>query len=118
MTHNNNGHVDLQDGFATNAVGYENTYSTTLFGEKAVDVVQDHDLDKPLFLYVAWNAIHSHVSVPEDFKSTEMYQRLSSEIFGSAEERQELSGAAYYVSNETENIVNALKVRVSLFRHD
>ena len=34
-------------------------YSTELFTEKAVDIIQTHDPSKPLFLYLPFQAVHS-----------------------------------------------------------
>ena len=34
-------------------------YSTDLFTEKAIDVIQKHDPSKPLFLYLPYQAVHS-----------------------------------------------------------
>lgn len=34
-------------------------YSSSLFGERAVEIVSQHPVDEPLFLYLAWQAVHS-----------------------------------------------------------
>ena len=34
-------------------------YSTDLFTEKAVDIIQKHDPSQPLFLYLPYQAVHS-----------------------------------------------------------
>ena len=34
-------------------------YSSELFTEKAVDIIQRHDASKPLFLYLPYQAVHS-----------------------------------------------------------
>ena len=34
-------------------------YSSELFTEKAVDIIQKHDASKPLFLYLPYQAVHS-----------------------------------------------------------
>lgn len=44
-----------------NAVG---TYSTTLFTSRAVEVVKQHDVSSPLFVYLAYQAVHAPREVP------------------------------------------------------
>ncbi|XP_005090307.1 arylsulfatase B [Aplysia californica] len=43
-------------------------YSTHLFTEKATDVVRAHDASKPLFLYLAYQSVHSPMQVPGEYK--------------------------------------------------
>ncbi|WAR30380.1 ARSJ-like protein [Mya arenaria] len=54
---------------------YNGTYSTTLFAEKAIDVINNHDEDKPLFLYVPFQAVHAPMEVPE--KYMEPYRHIN-----------------------------------------
>ncbi|CAH3038820.1 unnamed protein product [Porites evermanni] len=50
--------LDFRNG--TEAVKTEwGQYSTELFTEKAVDIIQTHDPSKPLFLYLPFQAVHS-----------------------------------------------------------
>ncbi|XP_073245668.1 arylsulfatase B-like [Porites lutea] len=50
--------LDLRNG--TEPVWTEwGQYSTELFTEKAVDIIQTHDPSKPLFLYLPFQAVHS-----------------------------------------------------------
>ncbi|GIY27607.1 arylsulfatase B [Caerostris darwini] len=50
--------LDIHDNMksVTDALG---NYSTFLFADKAMDVIQNHNTSKPLFLYVAYQAVHS-----------------------------------------------------------
>lgn len=41
-------------------------YSTDLIGQEAVNVIQGHSGDRPLFLYVPFNAPHSPLQAPEE----------------------------------------------------
>ena len=43
----------------------EGNYSTILFSEEAVKVVDAHDTSSPLFLYLAYQAVHSPAEAPE-----------------------------------------------------
>ena len=45
----------------------EGGYSTTLFTSEAVKVVEEHDTTKPLFLYLAYQAVHSPAEVPQSY---------------------------------------------------
>ena len=49
---------------ATDAAG---KYSTFLFTDEAVEIIETHDLDTPLFLFVAYQAVHSPLEVPEQY---------------------------------------------------
>eukprot|EP00045_Choanoeca_perplexa_P006606 m.57043 g.57043 ORF g.57043 m.57043 type:complete len:630 (+) comp13701_c0_seq3:2-1891(+) len=37
----------------------ETTYSSKLYGEKAIDAVMNHHTDTPFFMYLAWQAVHT-----------------------------------------------------------
>lgn len=38
---------------------HDQTYSSTLYGEKALSVINAHDTKKPLFIYLAYQAVHT-----------------------------------------------------------
>ena len=57
---------------ATDVVG---NYSTFLFTNEAVKIISSHEADKPLFLFVAYQAVHSPLEVPEQY--TEMYKDIN-----------------------------------------
>jgi arylsulfatase A-like enzyme len=42
-------------------------YSTTLFGDEAVRLIQEHDPARPLFLYLAFNAPHTPYQAPKEY---------------------------------------------------
>lgn len=49
-------------------------YSTFLFTNEAVDIISSHDPETPLFLFVAYQAVHSPLQVPEQY--TEIYKDI------------------------------------------
>ncbi|XP_077399226.1 arylsulfatase B isoform X1 [Vanacampus margaritifer] len=58
--------LDLREEEAA-APGYKGDYSTELFSQRAVRIVAKHDPKKPLFLYVALQAVHAPLQVPERY---------------------------------------------------
>ncbi|KAM7368685.1 hypothetical protein PAMP_012998 [Pampus punctatissimus] len=58
--------LDLREGEEV-ASGYKGDYSTELLSQRAVSVITKHDPNKPLFLYVALQAVHSPLQVPERY---------------------------------------------------
>ena len=63
FTHEQHGVVDW---YRNNKRVVEKGYSTTLLGNEAVKVVDRHDPEKPLYLYLAFNAAHTpYQATPE-----------------------------------------------------
>jgi len=57
--------MDLHDN---EEVVWNNTeYSTYLFSRKAEDVIKKHDQNKPLFLYLPFQAVHAPMQVPQKY---------------------------------------------------
>lgn len=50
-------------------VCHDEGYSTTLIAKEAVRLIEEQPKDKPLFLYVPFNAPHSPFQVPEEYKA-------------------------------------------------
>ena len=38
--------------------GDDYVYSSTLFGRRSLQIVREHDASEPLFLFLAWQAVH------------------------------------------------------------
>ena len=55
------------DWYRNGEVVKEEGYSTTLLGNDAVQLIQQHNADKPLFLYLAFNAAHTPYQAPEEY---------------------------------------------------
>ncbi|XP_062867297.1 arylsulfatase B [Trichomycterus rosablanca] len=58
--------LDLRDGEST-AGQYSGEYSTELFTQHAVHTIHTHPTHTPLFLYVALQAVHDPLQVPERY---------------------------------------------------
>ena len=64
FTHQRDGGLDWhRDGKALREEGY----STELLGAEAVRIIEGHDVSKPLFLYVPFNAPHTPLEVPDAY---------------------------------------------------
>jgi arylsulfatase A-like enzyme len=51
----------------------EEGYSTHLIAREAVRLIRDRDKSKPLFLYVAFNAVHAPLQAPDKYKEPYAY---------------------------------------------
>lgn len=71
FSHLNGYDMRRNEDVATDAVG---NYSTFLFTDEAVKIISSHDADKPLFLFVAYQAVHSPLEVPAQY--TEQYKDI------------------------------------------
>ncbi|KAF7641475.1 hypothetical protein LDENG_00280420, partial [Lucifuga dentata] len=58
--------LDLRDGEEV-ATTYKGAYSTELFSQRASSIIRKHDPNKPLFLYVAMQAVHAPLQVPDRY---------------------------------------------------
>ncbi|RYD49434.1 MAG: arylsulfatase, partial [Verrucomicrobiaceae bacterium] len=78
----------------------EKGYSTTLIGNEAVRLIKAQPADKPLFLYVPFNAVHGPFQVPG--KYLEPYKHLP-------EKRRIMAGMLSVVDESIGQIVTALR---------
>ncbi|KAE8285349.1 Arylsulfatase B [Larimichthys crocea] len=58
--------LDLREGEEV-ATEYKGLYSTELFSQRATSLIEKHNSTKPLFLYVALQAVHEPLQVPERY---------------------------------------------------
>ncbi|XP_052091226.1 arylsulfatase B-like [Mytilus californianus] len=59
--------LDLRDGIQRVNNEYRGQYSTNLYSKKAVEIVDKHDSEKPLFMYLSFQAVHLPLQVPEKY---------------------------------------------------
>jgi arylsulfatase A-like enzyme len=71
FTHDRDGGFDWHKD---DVVNHDEGYSTTLVANEAARLIKEHKGDKPLFLYVPFNAVHSPHQVPDKYK--EPYKSL------------------------------------------
>ncbi|CAH1277493.1 ARSJ [Branchiostoma lanceolatum] len=43
------------------------TYSTNLFAHKAIEIILNHQQNKPMFLYLPFQAVHSPIEAPKEY---------------------------------------------------
>ncbi len=64
FTHDEQG---VLDWFRNNEPVREEGYTTTLFGQDAVRLIEEHDTATPLYLYLAFNAPHTPYQAPREY---------------------------------------------------
>lgn len=64
FTHSSHG---VLDWYRDNSPLEEEGFDNTLFGAEAVRVIQEHDQQNPLFLYLAFTAPHTPFQAPQDY---------------------------------------------------
>ncbi|XP_011677551.2 arylsulfatase B [Strongylocentrotus purpuratus] len=93
--------LDFRDGLqSTNA--YSGIYSTHVIAERVENIIEKHDKDKPLFLYVSFQAVHTPLQVPESY-----LQPFESSI--QDEKRRIYAGMTYCMDEAVGNITKKLK---------
>ncbi|XP_033123969.1 arylsulfatase B-like [Anneissia japonica] len=60
-------HYDFHRDFSP-AIEYNGTYSTHVFTDEAIDIINNQDEDTPFFMYLSYQAPHSPLEVPERYK--------------------------------------------------
>src|SRR5215468_8384315 len=64
FTHDEHG---VLDWFRNNEPVRETGYTTTLIGRDAARLIEEHDTSTPLYLYLAFNAVHTPYQAPKEY---------------------------------------------------
>ena len=80
----------------------EEGYSTDLIAAEAVRLIKDREKNKPLFLYVAFNAVHGPFQPPKDEELNAPYKELPSP-------RREYAGMVASLDRNVGRILDALR---------
>lgn len=81
----------------------EEGYATTLLGDEAIRLIEAHDPSVPLFLYVAFNAPHRPLQVPEE--ELEAYANIAQD------QRRTFAAMVTVMDRQVGRIVDALETR-------
>ncbi|XP_070536021.1 arylsulfatase J-like isoform X2 [Ptychodera flava] len=77
------------------------TYSTDLYTDKAIEYIQEHDTDKPMFMYLAYPTVHDPLQVPDKYR--DMYPE------GINENRRIKLGMITSLDDGVQKVVTALQ---------
>ncbi len=97
FTHLRDGKLDW---YRNGNPNHDEGYTTELIAHEAVRVIEEQPKDKPLFIYVPFNAVHSPYQVPEKYK--EPYGHL-------AEPRRTYAGMVAAMDEAVGRIIRAIQ---------
>ena len=92
---------DKVDWYRNGEVVEEEGYSTTLLGNEAVKLIEEHDPRKPLFLYLAFNAVHTPYQAPQRY--LDQYESIQDPS------RRAYAASATAMDDEIGRVIAALK---------
>ncbi|XP_063959866.1 arylsulfatase B-like [Lytechinus pictus] len=92
--------LDFRDNLEP-TTNYSGDYSTHVFAQRAQQVIEQHDTQKPLFLYLPFQAVHSPLEVPE--KYIEPYESIADK------NRRIYAGMTTCMDEAVGNITGSLK---------
>ncbi|CAM1305413.1 Uncharacterised protein g4037 [Pycnogonum litorale] len=80
----------------------DETYTTELFRKRAIDIIQNHPNDRPLFLELSFQAVHAPLQVPERYLKG--YEKVADDS------RKVYSGMVTALDEAVGKVVETLKV--------
>ncbi|XP_045159647.1 arylsulfatase J-like [Mercenaria mercenaria] len=93
----------MENDKPANISKYNGTYSTHLFGSKVKDIINGHDLKKPMFIYLSFQAVHAPLQVP--YKYLRQYSQIKDA------KRRQYAGMVTCMDETIGDIVEAMKKR-------
>jgi arylsulfatase A-like enzyme len=94
------------DWYRNGEVVDEEGYSTTLLGNEAVKLIEAHDPAKPLFMYLAFNAVHTPYQAPQAY--LDRYKSIADPS------RRAYAASATAMDEEVGRVVDALAAKKML----
>ncbi|XP_046561888.1 arylsulfatase B-like isoform X1 [Haliotis rubra] len=80
---------------------YRGEYSAYTFAQKAIDIINQHNVSQPLFMYLPYQNVHAPIEVPEKYYN--MYPNVINEG------RRTFSGMVSALDEAVGNVTSALK---------
>jgi arylsulfatase A-like enzyme len=100
FTHETHGVVDW---YRNNVVVKEEGYSTTLLGNEAVKLIEQHDMSQPIYLYLTFNAPHTPYQAPQEY--LDKYQNIADPS------RRAYAAAITAMDNQIGRVLSALDTK-------
>ena len=103
------GGYDFRDGDEVN-FEVNGTYSTELFQQRAIDIIENHPEDEPLFLYVPFQSVHDPIEVPDEY--VDNFEYIDNE------KRKKYLGMILAMDEAVGNIIKSLEVFAFFSTHE
>ncbi|XP_071109637.1 arylsulfatase B-like [Haliotis cracherodii] len=100
FNHTLGGYLDYRDNKLP-AWDYKGEYSAYTFAQKAVDIIHQHNVSQPLFLYLPYQSVHDPMEVPVEYFN--MYPSVMNQG------RRTYSGMVTALDDAVGNVTMALK---------
>jgi arylsulfatase A-like enzyme len=90
------------------------TYSTFFYRDKAIEIIDNHDVSESMFLYMAWQAVHDPFTdvnvhqkgIPKEYVDADIYGQITSEVTG--RKRRQYAMALNLMDSAIGDIMDAL----------